>query len=54
MRTITVALASALLAGCGKSDPPQPQLTDAQVKEAMNQGKDQHSRESGGRGGPGR
>ncbi|VTS04466.1 hypothetical protein [Tuwongella immobilis] len=51
-RTCVGLLLVCLLAslGCsGGSDPVQPKLTDDQIKEAMKQGKEQHSRERGNR-----
>ena len=52
IRRVIVALVLAgLAAGCSsQGDPPQPKLSDEQVKDLMKQGKAQNERERGGRG----
>lgn len=43
-RTIALAFVVALAAGCSQSDPPQPKLTDEQIKDVMKQGAAQQER----------
>lgn len=50
VRATAIALLFALVVGCGPSEPTQPTLSDEQVKNIMQQGKQQHDREGGRRG----
>ncbi|QEG30749.1 hypothetical protein GobsT_55610 [Gemmata obscuriglobus] len=54
MRLVLTAGLLVLVLGCGASEPSQPKLSDAQVKEIMTKGKGQGDKERGGRGGPGK
>ncbi|MBN9522394.1 hypothetical protein J0H58_28390 [bacterium] len=49
-RTTVALLLAGLAVGCsGQAEPPQPKLSDEQVKDLMKQGKNQNERERGGR-----